>query len=365
MRIAFLTGCTENGQDGVGDYCRILADALENEGHKTALIAWNDRFVEEITSRENGLRMPRSTPEPIKQRTALAWIEKWKPDVMSLQWVAFAFHPRGLPYRFLQTLEMIRPLISKRHLMVHEIWTGADPDTPLKHRMLGIPQRMLIRRMIRLWSPQVAHTQVPFHLSKLRPFHPAIALLPLFGNIRPARLDRAPPVSGSMSRELIVFGTIPPECCDGAFFRKVATAAADANISLSIRCIGRSGPYADAFARQAEPYSSAIRLEQLGPMNADAISGYLLSADFGVALSKPLMLSKSGVAAAFDEHGLPILCARPGPLPLEIRKPPFFNVPVFELETINGAVLTQTTTFPVSSKVDSIARMLLDSLLPS
>lgn len=363
MKIAFLTGCTEVGEDGVGDYCRILADALEHAGHKTALIAWNDRFVNDITSRENELRMPRSIPEPIKQKSTFAWIDNWKPDVLSLQWVAFAFHPRGLPLSFMESLDAIRPLIPKRHLMVHEIWTGAEPDTPLKHRLLGIPQRALIRRMIRRWNPQVAHTQVPFHQNKLKTFHPAVALLPLFGNIRPAGINRTPPVSGSMSRELIVFGTIPPECCDGAFFRKVATAAANANLSLSIRCIGRSGPYADAFARQAEPYSSVIQLEHLGPMSADAISGHLLSADFGVALSKPQLLSKSGAAASFEEHGLPILCARPGSLPPEFRRPPFFRVPIHELETISGAILAQTPSLPVLSKVDSVAQTLLDSLL--
>ena len=365
MRIAFLTGCTESGQDGVGDYCRILANALEHEGHKIALIAWNDRFVEEITSRENGLRMPRSTPEPIKQKTALAWIEKWKPDVLSLQWVAFAFHPRGLPFRFLRTLEMIRPLISKRHLMVHEIWTGADPDTPLKHRMLGIPQRMLIRRMIRLWSPHSAHTQVPFHQAKLKTALPQIKLLPLFGNIRPTHLDRAPQPTGRQTLKLIVFGTIPPECCDGAFFRKAASAAEAAKIGLSIRCIGRSGPSIDTFIHAAQDYTPTIRVEEFGQMNPDNISEHLMNADFGVALSKPLMLSKSGVAAAFDEHGLPILCARPGPLPPELGKSPFFRVPVIELDAINSSILTACKALPAMPKVDTVAQMLLKTLLCS
>ena len=47
MKLLFLCGSFEPGQDGVGDYTRMLATELIQLGHQVSVIALNDQHINE------------------------------------------------------------------------------------------------------------------------------------------------------------------------------------------------------------------------------------------------------------------------------------------------------------------------------
>src|SRR4030095_903714 len=105
MKIAFLCGSLEPGCDGVGDYVRRLASEIILQGHTPILVAINDLH---IISEYNGFqsianadiavcRIPSCLS--IKERFKLAKkrINAFAPDWLSIQFVPYAFHSKGLP----------------------------------------------------------------------------------------------------------------------------------------------------------------------------------------------------------------------------------------------------------------------------
>jgi hypothetical protein len=72
--------------------------------------------------------------------------------------------------------------------------------------------------------------------------------------------------------------------------------------------VGRVGSHApaalDVFARRG------VEVIVTGEQDADAISGILSRADFGIAPHPWALIGKSGAAAAMREHGIPVLVPR-------------------------------------------------------
>ena len=57
MNILFLTGGLEPGQDGVGDYTRLLAGVCKTSGHKVSIIAINDSKLDGVQEGDFGLSL--------------------------------------------------------------------------------------------------------------------------------------------------------------------------------------------------------------------------------------------------------------------------------------------------------------------
>ena len=104
MRIAFLCGSQEPGRDGVGDYTSGLAEELRQQGHEVIVIGLRDKFVSEATSTERPvaggsiqvLRLPSALPWPECIAQATQQLDRFDPEWVSLQFVCYTFHPKGL-----------------------------------------------------------------------------------------------------------------------------------------------------------------------------------------------------------------------------------------------------------------------------
>ena len=128
MRIAFLTSCLEPGKDGVGDYTRDLAAACLAQGCTAQLIALNDRYVgaplEGVQAARRTeietLRLPASAPWRDRVRAAAHFLQQSCTDWISLQFVCYGFHPKGIT---LALPRHLAPLIADRrlHVMLHEL----------------------------------------------------------------------------------------------------------------------------------------------------------------------------------------------------------------------------------------------------
>jgi len=104
IKIVFVCGTLESGKDGVGDYTRRLAGELIRQGHEASIIAIHDRYATELLvgfqpdeqTAVPVLRIPPLFSSKSKLPTIFSFINRANPDWVSLQYVPFSFHPKGL-----------------------------------------------------------------------------------------------------------------------------------------------------------------------------------------------------------------------------------------------------------------------------
>ncbi len=66
---------------------------------------------------------------------------RFKPDVISLQYVPYAFDPRGLPFGLASRLRGVGNSGVRWHVMFHEICVGLGIGPSVKHRLIGALQQ--------------------------------------------------------------------------------------------------------------------------------------------------------------------------------------------------------------------------------
>src|SRR5258708_40146959 len=96
MKILFITNSLVKGKDGVGDYTRKLGQQFKKNNHEVIFMASKAEAGEDVVG-----------------DTKIYIIDKWgwasinpifkliieiKPDWLIIQYVPFAFHPRGFPF---------------------------------------------------------------------------------------------------------------------------------------------------------------------------------------------------------------------------------------------------------------------------
>ena len=150
MRFIFICGSLENGKDGVGDYTKILTSKLVELGVECLLISINDYYINtevfetlEIKGKKiDVFRIPSLLKSKLRYEIARKFIMKSKVDVISLQFVPYSFHTKGLPYSFISFVNAI----AKEHfmnIMFHEIWL----DNPIK----TFPHLHFFQLLLQLW----------------------------------------------------------------------------------------------------------------------------------------------------------------------------------------------------------------------
>jgi hypothetical protein len=365
--LLFICGCLEPGKDGVGDYCRALGGELLNRGWSIGYIAWNDPFVSEVQLNNSGdsveLRLPRQTAIIQRQGAVTEFINQHAFEWVSLQWVGYAFHPKGLPLSFSRWLKTLAACVEKRHLMIHEIWVGNEKDDSLKHKALGYLQRRVLKNAVNNWAPHSVHTQALHYRDQLNQAGISPALLPLFSNIPiVARAERASPRSECPQKTALVFGSIPPAVDYRPFFQQLQRACEQSGDRIEFRCLGRNGEGYTGFRNQVTSFAPELTCKQIGELPVERIQEELLQAGYGVGLARPHLICKSGTAAAFNEFGLPILIARPGALPSELREPPFFRVPLITLDEIGKEAFRASNRLEPKSKLSDIVDLFLKGL---
>jgi len=308
MKILFVCSALEPGHDGVGDYSRRLAAALIVQGHDAGLLAINDKHVSTIINGEQKsdgisilvLRLPSDFSKTDLVKQAKRWVDEFNPDILSLQFVPFAFHPKGLKTGLSKTLLTIaggRPW----HIMFHELWVGMAREEPKKLFWWGRLQRVLISSLIRNLQPHVVHTQAGLYLAYLQQMGINTRLLPLFGNI-PVIAQNASYNPNEIS--IVVFGLIHSGAPVADFAREAADYSIKHSVTIKLIFVGRCGPEQQRWV--TEWHNCGLPSEILGAQSAEDISKVLSEATFGVSATATAVIAKSGAAAAMLEHGLPV-----------------------------------------------------------
>ena len=314
MRILFICGSLEPGRNGVGDYTRHLACELIRQGHSAAAISLNDNFLntpyygnQELEKVQMPvLRMPSTKVSKKCIRQIKEWVDEFNPEWISLQYVPFSFHPKGLPFGL---WSILMPLGEGRrwHFMFHELWVGTSTNCSLSHVLWGGLQRAISLSLLSKANPSPIHTNTRLYQAILEKHGCRAELLQLFSNI-PVKGERQLQSGNDRNVSIVTFGRLHSEAPVEEFAEQAGSFARQKGVTLTLTIVGRSGP-------EKERWSSAwkktgLEIELLGELPPAAISQILAKSTFGISTTPLSHIEKSGAVAAMREHGLPVLCLR-------------------------------------------------------
>lgn len=333
MRIAFICGCLEPGRDGVGDYTRILSANLISQGHEVIIIALYDVLLNTLKSTQeiedisvNTLRIPESVGDSKRINIIKQCLQDFKPEVLSLQFVVFSFHRKGLPWNLLKIFHSIdKPPIF--HIMFHELWVGMPKHSTTAHVIWGWLQCNLIKIIIKSVKPDFIHTHTWLYQAQLARIGIPAAILPLFSNIQinirnNKSIKKAFFAPEKQKISLVIFGTIHAYSSIELLLEEVLSFAHKNGTGVCLQAIGRCGPELERWTLLWQ--SAGLEINLLGEQSSERISEVLSESSIGITTTALPMIQKSGSVAAMRQHGLPVICVSAPwePRGLESPEPP-------------------------------------------
>ncbi|MGO8696315.1 MAG: hypothetical protein ACLQVY_01160 [Limisphaerales bacterium] len=330
MKIAFLCSSLEHGRDGVGDYARRLSGELIRQGHSSIAVALNDPHISETVfeSQEieatpiSVLRLPSGVPWSKRAIEVGNRLDVFNPDWVSLQFVAFGFHRKGLCFGLGKRLAPLSTNASW-HIMFHELWLGLGEKASVKHRVWGALQRVIILDMIRRLRPQIIHTQAESYRIVLQRERIEASILPLFSNIPNIAGDGW----GSLLEPLVteaagkhqdrtrlylagILGRVAPEWNVEQTVTTLLPLVQRFQKRLVLVFCGRNHITSEAFDKLKHTCRNRADVVIAGERTIPEISRILQALDIGVATTPRQIIQKSGSVAAMLEHGLEVLVTR-------------------------------------------------------
>jgi hypothetical protein len=314
MKIGFICGSLETGKDGVGDYVRRLAVELTAMGHHIVIAAINDRYIDKHFETRQGtdhiqipvLRIPSAYNPRIKFNILESWLGNFRPDLLSLQFVPFAFNARGLTFNLSKKLKKALPGI-KWHIMFHELWVGMKKGETIKTKLWGWLQRQLIKYLIFNLDATCIHTQTQLYIAQLNKYGFNALHLPLFGNI-PLTKQMAVDTYSTETKKIsfVHFGTIYPGAPIREFAKEAARYGQENNKEILLTIIGRSGSETPYWINECE--AAGLTVNNMGEQPVLKVSETFGFSNFGIATTACPLIEKSGSVAAMREIGLPVIC---------------------------------------------------------
>jgi len=330
MKIAFCCGCLEPGRDGVGDYVRRLGAEFARHGHSAIAVALHDPYVSKIEASEQKseatslpvLRIPNSLPWPQRVDAAREWLRGQKPDWMSLQFVPFGYHPKGLCFGFGKSLAALNGN-TPWHVMFHELWLGLGDDATLKARVWGELQRRILLDAVRRLRPRVMQTQAEPYRLALDRVNIQANILPLFSNIPIAAGDGWNSLLSALITEAAgtalgrgqlylagVLGGVHPEWSADRAVDTLLPLVQKSGKRLALVFHGKNHLSPEAIQKIKTSLQGRALVVVTGERSSADISLIMQTLDLGLATSPLQVIQKSGSVVAMLEHGLPILIIR-------------------------------------------------------
>ncbi|MGA0556480.1 glycosyltransferase [Larkinella sp. VNQ87] len=312
MKIVLLCGSLEPGRNGVGDYARLLAGELVRMGLNVVLISMNDPFVktpffgkqyaEDVAI--TVLRIPADESELNRLKHVKDCINTFDPDWISLQFVPFSFHPKGLPVGLGKQLSKIGK--GRRwHIMFHELWVRVEPGVNWKRRFYTPLQKALIKQLINTIKPSVVHTHLPSYFSDLQQIGCSVKPLPLFSNIifKNSITVKKDPVSFCIG----IFSQIDDRAEVLKFISQMSDEISKEGIRLELLMIGGDPNRMNKFTLAVSSLKNFTgKISQTGFLEPEFISLELQKCSLGITSVPRHLLGKSGSVAAFLSHGIPV-----------------------------------------------------------
>ena len=309
MKILFICGSLEPGKDGVGDYSRMLASELIKNKYQVALLSLFDKGIDidlrdfQVQNEVKLLCYRITDSINFKQRIKLydTFLKEFQPDWCSLQFVPYAYNPKGLPFKLIDVLRSSKVKV-KWHIMFHELWIGMNSKSSLKESAIGKIQQHIIFKLIKNLKSNVITTHSQIYQLQLSRQGVTSEILPLFGNI--PILEQLLSKKSKILR-FVLFGAIH-RGADIEGFVKWIKRESKAYDEIYVEFIGNNG--AEGYRWGDCLNDSGIKIINHGFQDTQSISKILLNANIGVTTTPYILTEKSGSVAAMLEHNLPIIC---------------------------------------------------------
>lgn len=374
MKIVFICGGFKEGYDGVGDYTRCLANQLVLSGNKVGVVAINDLFVEkefnEMQAGETGhlsvLRLPSAWKEEKRRKYAQKWIDEFDPDWLSLQYVIFSFHRKGLPISFHKQLEILGR--NRRwHIMFHEVSVGLHVEASFKKKCWGYIQRALIGSFLKKLNPKVIHTHSRLYQAYLEKYKPEIHYLPLFSNIAVNKHHDSIQIKKSASEPhrmyVVIFGAIYLGGAVGQLAKEIVMYEKTSLRKVELQLLGRCGKHAELWTSIFT--SEGLNVTNFGEQPAERVSEILSNASIGISTTPIELVEKSSAAAAMRAHNLPILCVSEIWTPRKTKELIFLDgVMEYSPGVFENFMLTSKCDSKIT-RIDHVSKIFTNSLIDS
>lgn len=324
--LLFVCGGLEPGRDGVGDYTRLLGAAMQERGARVGLLAWKDSHIHAPRAEctPEGIpvvRLPEHSHGSGEMTLVHALLERVKPDVVSLQFVPFSYHPKGYVGALAQELKGVFPSLPWQ-VMVHEPWSDGGRGGFLRRLAVTTVQRHGTKALLRGLRPLAVHTSNARYAALLAKAGIRSEVLPLFGNIPvtgrrdPVAFERLLAAAGVEERapgqvplHVGLFGTLHAEWEPEPAAADLAAAARAAGRAVRLVGVGSFGPAGDSLWRRLEA-ALGVRGVSFGRRQDGEVSMILANLDLAFASTPWEMIGKSGSCAALLEHGTPVIVSR-------------------------------------------------------
>lgn len=312
MRIAFICGSLQPGQDGVGDYTIRLAAELNRMGHTAVAVAVHDvHLTDKVSGTINAegtllqvLRIPAVWSSRKRFNHAEEWLHSFNPDWVSLQYVMYAFASNGLPFLLGYNLRKIAQG-KKLHIMFHELWIGIDKENFIKAYTITTLQKFIIKRTLSLLNPDLVHTHLPVYKSMLEDLGQQVDSLPLFSNI-----EVVPKRANTIEDKVLRIGFFSQAELGQSivlFLSQLRQQALVHNLDVEVWLIGGTEGRMNAFKKQMQVLPEyKHKVSYTGFLSAEELSGALQGCTLGLTPVPRHGLGKSGSVAAFMAHGVPV-----------------------------------------------------------
>ena len=325
MKVLFICGSIGLGLSGVGDYARRLSEELASQGHEATLVGLCESDDHDNALVAGTIESCSSVPLPrvLRLRANTSWkrrtielsefLSRVRPDVISLQYVPYAFQARGLPFRLARRLRGITPHGSRWQIMFHEICVGLGDSCSWKHRVIGSIQKRIAAGLVRTLRPIAVHSHAFPYLDILRNLGVDAKPLPLFSNV-PATTKQVIPDHLPLLRDrqsfvdFAFFGTVHPDWNVNRVVELVKQIGKSRELSPRIIAIGRGGRFAGTMWEAFR--NAGVDVIETGVIDDKSVSAYLSNCDLGLSGYPPDLIQKSSAAATMADHGLKILVPR-------------------------------------------------------
>lgn len=348
MKILFLSGSLEPGRDGVGDYTRRLAGGCIRQGHEAAIVALNERGDPPSAPASDNPISPHKqddygTPVSVwRWSSKLSWrtrgrylkqiIQTEQPDLVSIQFVPYSFHSKGLPFGFVRMIRRVAKAVQVPwQIMFHELWITRQHSR--MGWLIGPIQRQLCLALPKIVPSPIIHTHLTAYLERLSANGLVPQRLPLFGNIPVvpgARVETPPPGLPEDGTVILHFGTISPRIdWLRARLQALRDEFSDNEKDCHFVSIGSAGQHREAARQAASGIFGEDHVHFLGNLSAEQISAWMQRAQVGLSRSPLSIYEKSGSTAAMLEHRLEVrLMDSPAPPDVPGALPKFPPVPL-------------------------------------
>jgi len=252
-------------------------------------------------------------------------LNRCEPDWISLQFVPYAFHHRGL---FRDFLNIFPQILEKRKLQVmfHEIWIGEFPGAPWSQRVCGSLQKRLVKKLLKTSDPLIINHSCAGAEVRLKHAGIQSEHLPIFGNVPP--IEKPSPACflgllGKVGLELSseersnwwilgFFGSIHRDWQVESSLAPILEAAEHLGKKVAILSLGRLGAAEHKWAEISNHRKDTVKWTRVGELDAELMSECLHGLDYGLTSTPWDLVGKSGAIAAMVEHGVPVLVSVEG-----------------------------------------------------